>query len=340
MAGGMAPDDLAACRAMIRTGSRSFFVASKLLPVSVRDAAYALYAFCRVSDDLIDLDGGRRAGIEELSGRLERAYAGRPDPRPVDRAFASVVETYQIPKALPAALLEGLSWDTEGRVYDTIDGLQAYAARVASSVGAMMSILMGVRGPRAIARACDLGVAMQLTNIARDVGEDARAGRIYLPRDWLRETGLDPDAWLAAPVMRPEIAFCVERLLSHAATQYRRGEAGIALLPGPCRPGIRAAARIYAEIGAKVAANAYDSVSQRAFVSFPRKLQLVASSRIPALGDDPLASAPVLPATRFLVDAVQTFKPSASVEVEGTIGWVLDLFAKIDERKRDLARGV
>ena len=96
-----------------------------------------------------------------------------------------------MPRILPDALLEGLAWDAMGRRYATLSDLRAYSARVASAVGAMMCVLMRVRDRDALARACDLGVAMQLTNIARDVGEDAREGRLYLPTDWLAGAGVD-----------------------------------------------------------------------------------------------------------------------------------------------------
>ncbi len=101
-----------------------------------------------------------------------------------------------MPRALPEALLEGLAWDAQARRYATLSDLYDYSARVAAAVGAMMCVLMGVRDADALARACDLGVAMQLTNIARDVGEDARERRLYLPLDWLAEAGIDPDAFL------------------------------------------------------------------------------------------------------------------------------------------------
>jgi 15-cis-phytoene synthase len=102
-----------------------------------------------------------------------------------------------LPRELPAALLEGFAWDAAGRYYETIDELHDYCARVAGSVGAMMALIMGVKNKQVLARACELGNAMQLTNIARDVGEDARNGRLYLPRSWMREAGIDPQAWLA-----------------------------------------------------------------------------------------------------------------------------------------------
>ena len=132
-----------------------------------------------------------------LKDRLDRACRGLPKPYPVDRAFADVVARFAIPEAIPEALIEGLEWDAEGRRYETLSDLYGYCARVAGTVGVMMTLVMGQRSPDIVARACDLGCAMQLTNIARDIGEDARAGRLYLPLSWMREAGLDPDEWLA-----------------------------------------------------------------------------------------------------------------------------------------------
>ena len=186
------PDDLAHCHEAIRHGSLSFHAASKLLPTKVRDPALALYAFCRLADDEVD-EGDHQAGaVLRLQERLDAAYAGKPHNAPEDRAFAAIIEEFDMPRALPDALLEGLAWDAAERKYDSLSSVRDYSARVASAVGAMMCVLMRVRNPDALARACDLGVAMQLTNIARDVGEDARMGRIYLPLDWLTEAGIDP----------------------------------------------------------------------------------------------------------------------------------------------------
>ena len=170
--------DHQACRTLIRGGSKTFSAASLLLPAKIRRAAYALYGFCRLSDDLVDIEGGSPEAIARLRHRLDLAYAGRPEDNAIDRAFADVVAQYAVPRELPEALIEGLEWDVSGVVCDDIEDLYAYAARVAGSVGAMMSVVMGVSDPVAVARACDLGVAMQLTNIARDVGEDARSGRV------------------------------------------------------------------------------------------------------------------------------------------------------------------
>jgi phytoene synthase len=127
--------------------------------------------------------------------------------------------------------LEGFQWDAEERRYRTFSDVTAYAARVAATVGAMMSILMETREANAMARACDLGVAMQFSNIARDIGEDARAGRVYLPLDWLVEEGIDVDAWLADPKFNPAIGRTVGRLLAEADALYSRVAAGVAVLP-------------------------------------------------------------------------------------------------------------
>ncbi len=272
----MARADFAACRAILRDGSRTFLAASLLLPRRVRDPAAALYAFCRVADDAIDLGEDAEAALARLRKRLALAYEGRPLPIPVDRALADVVARFRIPRALPEALLEGFEWDASGRRYEDLADLSAYAIRVAGSVGAMLAVLMGARAPDMMARACDLGAAMQLTNIARDVGEDARAGRLYLPLGWLREAGVEPEAWLARPVFSDEVGFVVQRLLWAADDLYERADSGIARLPPSCRPAIRAARHLYAGIGREIGWHGFDSVSRRAVVPARRKTWLLA----------------------------------------------------------------
>jgi len=199
-------DDRAHCRRTIRQGSRNFFAASLILPSDLRDPAYAVYAFCRMADDEVDLGTSQTDAIARLKQRLDAVYLQTPLDHPCDRALTDVVRRYDIPRVLFDALVEGLEWDDTGLSYETIEDLEAYAARVASAVGAIMTCLMGRRASATLARACDLGVAMQLTNIARDVGEDARAGRVYLPHAWLREAGIDPDALITDPAMSPALA--------------------------------------------------------------------------------------------------------------------------------------
>jgi phytoene synthase len=298
------PADLAACKAMLRAGSKSFAAASLLLPRRVRDPAAALYAFCRMADDAVDLSRDPGA-VGALQRRVALAYAGTPEDSPVDRAFAAMAREHDLPRALIEAHLEGFAWDAEGRRYESISALYAYAARVAGAVGAMMTVLMGPRAPEALARACDLGVAMQLTNIARDVGEDARNGRVYLPLDWLAEAGVDVDALVTRPRPSAGLAVVVERLLRHADTLYTRGALGVPMLPRDCRAAIRAAGLIYADIGREIAGRGHDVVTRRAVVSGPRKLWLVLRALLG--GDLPSPGgnqAPALRETQFLVDAV------------------------------------
>lgn len=319
-----------ACRELMRGGSKTFFAASRLLPSRVRAPACALYAFCRLADDEIDLGADPAAAVRGLHRRLDDVYAGRPQPIAVDHALASVVHRFDMPRELLDALVDGFYWDTTPRVYETLDDLQAYGARVAGTVGAMMAVVMGVRDEAALARACDLGVAMQLTNIARDVGEDARKGRLYLPRAWLREAGVDPAAWLQAPVFTPAIGVVVQRLLRAADDLYARADHGIAALPRDCRPAIHAARLVYAEIGREIEAHGLDSINRRAVVSGQRKLALIARAsgtvvRAPAAPSR--ARLAVLPAVQFLVDAAcqQPGAGPASRSFDDRIGWVIGL---------------
>lgn len=333
--------DHAACRAAIRAGSRSFHAASLLLPPAVRRSAYGLYAFCRLSDDAVDdarHRDARLAAYARLSDRLSLAYAGRPFDAPADRALADIVQQHAIPEALPRALLEGFAWDADGRRYATLGDLGAYAARVAGSVGAMMTLVMSVRDPAALARACDLGIAMQFTNIARDVGEDARAGRLYLPLDWLAEAGIDPDEFLARPEATPALRMLVARLLAAADVLYRRAESGIAALPAACRPSIRAARLIYDEIGRSIEANGLDSVGRRARVPTFRKVALLAMAGLSA-GRGGI-SEPALPEAAYLIAAIGEHPPAASPQrrpawwnLTGQIVHVLDLIEVLEERE-------
>lgn len=334
--------DRAACRALLTDGSRSFHAASHLLPLKVREPATALYAFCRLADDAVDIEGGptgsgRAAALVRLRLRLDRAYAGAPMPLPADRAFAATVARHAIPRELPEALLEGLAWDAESRRYETLDELHGYAARVAGSVGVMMAVLMGVRDADAMARACDLGAAMQLTNIARDVGEDARNSRLYLPLAWLREEGVDPDAFLARPAFTPAVGRLVARLLAEADRLYAAGTRGIGALPLACRPGIGAARLLYAAIGDEVARRGHNSIASRAVVPMRTKLALLA--RAPSLAWPRVPDrAPPMAAAAFLIEAVAR---STSERRRTTLGaqvlWVFELFQRVEQRRQVVA---
>ena len=298
------PSDIRACHDILARGSKSFVTTSRMLPKRLHDRTAALYAFCRVADDAVDLGSDTQAAIARLHQRLDRAYAGTPEPDPVDRALCHVVQTCGIPQAIPRALIEGFEWDAQKRRYATAEELDAYCARVAATVGVMMTLLFGERSKALLARACDLGLAMQLTNICRDVGEDARAGRIYLPLDWLAEAGVDKEDFLARPVHSPALGSVVRRVLDRANACYRRADLGMTLYPYDCRLGVRAARLIYAEIGRVVTNHGYDSVSTRAYTSKARKLLLLVRALPVLLRRRRDCSEPADPAVRFLVDAV------------------------------------
>ena len=321
--------DLEHCRAAIRTGSLSFHAASKLLPTRVRDPALALYAFCRLADDAVDEGTDKAGAVLSLGERLDRVYRGQPRNTPADRAFAAVVETHEMPRTLPEALLEGLAWDATGYRPQTFSQVLDYSARVASAVGAMMCVLMGVRDADRLARACDLGLAMQLTNIARDVGEDARAGRLYLPADWLDQAGISPAAFLAGPRPTPQVLALVARLLRESERFYARSEPGAMALPLDCRPGIFAARHVYAAIGHDLARHGCDSITRRAHTTKGTKLRLLALAGLRSALSvvTPLPAtlhAPPAPEVAFLVQAAarrgsQTGRSEALLAVLGQL---------------------
>ncbi len=275
---GDAAADIVACKAILAEGSKSFAAASRLLPARMRDPAAAFYAFCRIADDLVDFNEDPTAGVAELNLRLDRIYAGQPKQDPVDRAFCRVVAQHQISRVLIDALIEGFAWDADEREYETLPEVLAYCARVASVVGVIMTLMMGPREAQTLARACDLGAAMQLANIAPDVLEDAERGRLYLPASWLRERGVDRVAFVADPhrfAGDPGVCATVEGLLAEADTLYRRADAGIGLLPRDSRAAIRAASLIYSDIGRLIRAKGCDPAAGRAFTSKGRKLWLL-----------------------------------------------------------------
>jgi len=293
--------DLAACRAVIRTCSRSFDAASRLLPPDVRAAAVATYAFCRAADDDVDEAGSLADATRRHQARRERLariYAGQPADAPADRAFAWVVQRAGIPRREPEALLDGMADDLGPRRVADLDELLLYCWRAAGVVGAMMSRIMGRGDAVALRHAVDLGIAMQLSNVARDVGEDAGRGRVYLPATWLTAAGSSPDEVLALgaspePTARvepptvarasgasaatpgPAVRAVTHRLLALAERYYASGIDGIRLLPPSCRPAILSAALLYRAIGRGVRARDGDGVSARVRVGTAAKLGLV-----------------------------------------------------------------
>jgi phytoene synthase len=186
---------------------------------------------------------------------------------------------------------------------------------------------------------------MQLTNIARDVGEDARLGRLYLPLEWMRGAGLDPDAWLARPSFSAELAGVIARLLEAAERLYARSSAGIAELPVSCRPGMHAARLLYAEIGREVQRRGLDAVSQRAVVPLSRKAALLPVAMLAATSSAAPAHEDALEAARFLVEAAsrpgEPLAPdTAARRFEERVVWLLGLFERLERLERAGRQGL
>jgi phytoene synthase len=255
---------LAASKASIVKGSKSFRSASRLFDPKVREDAWLLYAWCRACDDEIDgQDHG--FGHEELTSaeqqrRLERLYdltrramTGEPMTDPVFAAFQRVAIRHRLPERWAMDLIDGFAMDVEHRDYRTIDDVLAYCWHVAGVVGVMMARVMGVSEPEVLRRAQDLGLAFQLTNISRDVIEDAEGGRVYLPADWLIEAGLEPTAEAVAdPANRDRVHAVTTRLLAVAEPYYDSARDGLRGLPFRSAMAIAAARGVYREIGRKV----------------------------------------------------------------------------------------
>jgi phytoene synthase len=256
------PPDLAAHAATtLAHGSTSFAAAARLLPAGARDSAALLYAWCRHCDDVIDgqsLGHGARPVAEGAAERLaaieaatRAALAGSPPPVPAFRALALVARRHGLPAELPLAHLDGFRLDVAGRRYESLDDLLAYCWGVAGVVGVMMARIMGVSDRDTLDRAADLGLAFQLTNIARDVAEDAAVGRIYLPLRWLAEAGVPPSA-IAATEHRDAVARLRARLVTEAEPFYDSALVGIGRLPPRQAAAIGAARSVYRAIGRKL----------------------------------------------------------------------------------------
>jgi 15-cis-phytoene synthase len=261
-------------RNMLARGSKSFALAARVLPASCRDDLAVLYAYCRRADDRIDDAPAleQPARLDQLAAELRSIYANEPQSEPVLLEFQRVVERYSIPEVYPRALLDGFRSDVGVVRIRTVTELLLYAHRVAGVVGLMSCCVFGVRDRQALTRANDLGIAMQLTNVCRDVAEDWQRGRVYLPSELL-----GPAA--GAPLDRTSqaaVQLAVRRLLELADRYYASGDLGLRALPLRVAIAVRTARLVYAAIGARLAAQGYDVHAGRAVVPTWRKLTLVA----------------------------------------------------------------
>jgi len=262
------------CHSIIKKGSKSFSLASRLFDDKTRDAACFLYGWCRYVDDAIDEveDPKKQKEIlEELKKETENAFQGQPSDNLVFQALAKVANEYKIPSYYAVELLEGMRMDVENERYENLKALGVYCYRVAGCVGLMMSHIMGVSEETALRHASDLGIAMQLTNISRDVMTDARMGRVYLPLDWLKELGME-ERDVLNPAFRTSIAYLVRRLLREAEVRYESGIQGLKYLPWRSALAVAMAICVYRKIGHKVEARREKAWDSRTVVTKGEKL--------------------------------------------------------------------
>ncbi|SMQ65119.1 phytoene synthase [Devosia lucknowensis] len=270
----------------IAQGSQSFAAAARLFDRQTRDDAVMLYAWCRHCDDVIDgqtlghaqqadFRTGQQARLDALREKTTAALAGESTDDPTFEALRRVVERHQIPARHPLELLAGFEMDVADRHYATIDDTLDYCYHVAGVVGVMMAMIMGARDPRVLDRASDLGLAFQLTNIARDVIDDARAGRVYLPDDILARHGIDridPED----RTQRPALHAAALDLLDLAERYYSSAYVGMAALPPRSAWAIAAARRVYRAIGSKLRAGGPQAWDERVSTTKAEKIALLA----------------------------------------------------------------
>jgi phytoene synthase len=279
---GADPELVEISRLMIQRGSKSFAAAAKMFDKETRDNAYMLYAWCRYCDDRIDnqelgfgarpqSDDAMREVLSELITMTRAAVDNEPSGEPVFEALRYVLKRNEIPERYPLELLQGFAMDARGADYRSLDDTLLYCYYVAGVVGVMMAYVMGVRDPAALQRAIDLGIAFQLTNISRDVREDAEVGRVYLPADWLAEAGI-PAGDILAPEQTAALRDVVGRLLNEADRYYASANEGLRALGFRSAWAVAAARAVYREIGETVRRRGEKAWDERVVVSKSRKL--------------------------------------------------------------------
>lgn len=268
------------CRAVTMQHAKTFYFASIFLAKRKREACYAVYAFCRYVDDLVDCEAAKgevddeavTVALARWRSALDAAHVGTVEARPDIVAWVDTMERYSIDRALPELLIEGVMSDMRPSVrYATFDELYDYCYKVASVVGLMTSEIFGYSNRAALDYAVDLGIAMQLTNILRDVGEDLANNRIYLPAEELDRYGVDEHELRqgrATSAVQQLLRFQIDR----ARGYYARADRGIAMLERDSRLTVALMSTNYRRILDAIEGNRYDVFSRRASIPLYRKL--------------------------------------------------------------------
>lgn len=281
------------CRQITRRQAKTFYMATRFLPNDKQRSIFAIYALCRYVDDLVDetndLIEQKRVDrshldklLDEWQYKLEVAYDTGEADNPILTAFADTLNLFHIPKKYPLELLEGVCMDLHKNRYETFDELYEYSYKVASVVGLMTSEVFGYNSPQAIPHAVDLGIAMQLTNILRDIGEDLRRNRIYIPAEDLRRFNISEQD-LFDGIKDERFSNLMEFQIQRARSYYDSADKGITMLSSDSRMPVYLARHNYSRILDQIEQNKYEVYSKRAFLTATQKLSIVPKAWINAM---------------------------------------------------------
>lgn len=273
------------CRAITRHHAKTFYMATRFLPNKKQRGIFAIYSLCRYIDDLVDeaedLVSKKELSIDDINRKLDGwkqklldTYEGKQHDNPILIAFSDVLRNYDIPIELPFELMEGVCMDLYKDRYETFEEVYDYSYKVASIVGLMTSEVFGYSSDDALDYAVDLGIAMQLTNILRDVGEDLRKGRIYLPQEDLDQFGVTEENlfnYQRDDAFRELMSFQIDR----ARHYYDQSDFGIPLLSADSRLPVYMARYNYSRILDKVEENDFNVFEHRAYLNATEKLSIV-----------------------------------------------------------------
>ncbi len=273
------------CRGITRHHSKTFYMATRFLPNHKQRGIFAIYSLCRYIDDLVDeaedliskkeLD---YRGIQHTLGRwkqmLSDTYAGKTYTNPILLAFSDVLRRYNIPIELPFELMDGVAMDLYKRRYETFEEVYDYSYKVASTVGLMTCEVFGYSSREALDYAVDLGVAMQLTNILRDVGEDLKRDRIYLPKEDLEKFGIE-EKQLFDHCLDKSFIELMRYQIARARELYSRADKGVLLLAEDSRIPVYLARYNYSRILDKIEENRYDVFGRRAYLNATEKISIL-----------------------------------------------------------------
>lgn len=273
------------CREVSWKHAKTFYFATHFLPPAKRRAVHAVYALCRYVDDIVDHSEDKLSRksltkekiillINKWRTDIESCYKGILIDHPIMIAWHDTLKKYHIPKNLPLELIDGVCMDLKQNRYETFDELYTYCYKVASVVGLMTSEIFGYTSEESLKHAIELGIAMQLTNILRDVGEDAQKGRIYLPLEDLKKFNLTEDDILNG-VMSENFINLMKFEIERARCYYSESEKGIAMLSQDSRLAVKVSHDNYSRILQRIEEINYDVFKQRAFVSNTKKLALL-----------------------------------------------------------------